>query len=130
MAGQKKKKNSEQPKLEKTPFPIEYEDIAKLTPEQIKELVQDLRIHQVELEAQNQELKQTQLQLQQSRDRYQALYDSIPAGCLTISKDLVIQDINVTAIEMLGTARVLLCGTPNSPILLNPRHKLRMPFIC
>ena len=72
MAEQKKKRNSEPSKTEKKPFSIEFEDIPKLTPDQIK----DLCTHQVELETQVVELRNTEEELQE-RERVLALQPAI-----------------------------------------------------
>src|SRR6185312_3267333 len=47
-------------------------------------LVEQLRIHQTELEMQNQELRETQRQLEASRSRYSDLYDFAPVGYCTL----------------------------------------------
>ena len=47
------------------------------TPEKI---IHELRVHQIELEIQNQELKRVQLALEESKDELQDLYDFAPVG--------------------------------------------------
>jgi hypothetical protein len=70
MAGQDKKKDSNEPAAGKKPFLVEFEDIPHLTPDKTKELVEEVRIHQVEMEAQVEELQSVQKELQRSRDKY------------------------------------------------------------
>ena len=45
-----------------------------------EEIIHELRVHQIELEMQNDELKRVQLPLEEARDKYQELYDSVPVG--------------------------------------------------
>lgn len=65
-------------------------------------VLHELRVHQVELEMQNEELRSAQRQLEASRNRYAELYDSAPAGFLTLDGQGVIQEINRTAAHWLN----------------------------
>jgi len=75
----------------------------------LKRVVEELHIHQVELETQNQELRRAQLELQESRDRYADLYDVAPVGYLSIDKSLLVIQANHTFADQLGVeVRLLL----------------------
>lgn len=65
----------------------------------------NLRLHQTELEVQNEELRRAQLSLEVSRQRYFELYDLAPAGYLTLSGQGLIHHANLTAATLLGVER-------------------------
>jgi PAS domain S-box-containing protein len=67
----------------------------------LKILVEELSIYQIELEHQNQELIHSQDRLQQSNDRYLDLFDNAPIGYLIVDLFGVIKDINQTACSLL-----------------------------
>ncbi len=88
------------------------EILTGLTPAQAVELLQELRIHQVELEMQNEDLCRAQLELETSRARYFELYDLAPVGYLTLDGDGLIQEANLTAARLLQQERGDLLGRP------------------
>lgn len=61
--------------------------------------------HQVELEMQNEELRRAQVVMEEARDRYIDLYDFAPVGYLSISRDGLISEINLTGSAMFGVDR-------------------------
>jgi two-component system, chemotaxis family, sensor kinase Cph1 len=73
--------------------------------EDAKSLIHELRVHQIELEMQNEELRRVQNDLEISRSRYADLYDFAPVGYLTLNKDSRIVDLNLTAARQLGIER-------------------------
>ena len=72
----------------------------------------ELRVHQVELEAQNQALREAQRDLEASRNRYSDLYDFAPVPYLTFDRRLRIVEANLTAAAVFGVERGQLVGTP------------------
>ena len=54
--------------------------IKEIPSQDIKHLVEELQLHQVELEMQNEELRLSQMELEASRDKYSDLYDFTPVG--------------------------------------------------
>lgn len=69
-------------------------------------LMNELLIHKVELEVQIDELKRSNLAIEESRDRYLDLYDRSPVGFVTLNRDGVITELNLKASESLGIDRL------------------------
>ena len=83
----------------------------------VEQLVEELQIHQIELEMQNESLRQAQLELEQSRDRYRDLYEFSPVGYMTLSRLGVISEINLTATTLLGRDRNELLNRHFAPLV-------------
>jgi diguanylate cyclase (GGDEF)-like protein/PAS domain S-box-containing protein len=73
-------------------------------------MLHELQVHQNELEMQNRALREAQLELEETRDRYANLYDYAPLAYFTFDRDGVIQEANLTGAAMLGIDRSSLAG--------------------
>jgi PAS domain S-box-containing protein len=82
------------------------------TSEETQQLLHELRVHQIQLEMQNEELRSVHAELDASRVRYFELYDLAPIGYLTFGKPGLILESNLAAASMLGIARSKLITQP------------------
>jgi PAS domain S-box-containing protein len=74
----------------------------------MQRLVHELQVHQIELEMQNQELLESRAQVEAGLERYTDLYDFAPVGYLTLGRDGMIRQANLTAAQLLGVERARL----------------------
>jgi PAS domain S-box-containing protein len=78
----------------------------------VRDLVQELRVHQEELQVQQTELVEAQRALEDSRDRYADLFDFAPIAFLTVDRSGVVEEANLAAGSLLGAQRDRLPGFP------------------
>ena len=74
------------------------------------QLLEELRIHQIELEMQNEELRLAQADLEASRARYFDLYDLAPVGYVTVNGEGAMLELNLRATLLLAVGRAALHG--------------------
>ena len=74
-------------------------------PRSAEALRYELRVQQIQLEMQSEALRQSQLELEQARQRYVELYDLAPVGYLTLTCSGLIAEANIAAATLLGVAR-------------------------
>jgi len=79
--------------------------LKEMKPEDAQRLYHELRVHQIELELQNEELRRVQVALEVARERYFDLYDLAPVGYCTVTEAGLIIEANLTAAALLGMSR-------------------------
>jgi PAS domain S-box-containing protein len=80
-------------------------EVAQMPVDDVQKLVHELQVHQIELAMQNNELRRTELELEQVLDRYADLYNFAPTAYLTLSADGEILEANLNAGKLLGLER-------------------------
>lgn len=78
---------------------------------EILRMMHELQVHQIELEIQNEELRQTRSEAEIERERYVNLYEFAPLGYLTLDRDGTIRQVNLNGTRLLGVERSRLVGT-------------------
>lgn len=84
---------------------------------ELQQLVHELQTHQIELEMQNRQLRETQAELERSRKEYAELYDFAPVGYIDLDQQGVVRRINLTGAELLQRERNGIIGKPFSLFL-------------
>jgi PAS domain S-box-containing protein len=84
------------------------EKIKALSPEETQQMFHELRVHQIELEIQNEELRQAQAELDATRAKYFDLYDQAPVGYVIVNEKGLILETNLAAATFLNVARASL----------------------
>lgn len=86
------------------------EAIAALSPEETRRMLHELRVHQIELWMQNEELQRVQRELEANRLRYYELYNHAPVGYCTLDGAGRILEGNLTLGRLLGVVPEKLIG--------------------
>ncbi len=94
-------------------------NLAELPPIVVGKMLHELRVHQIELEMQNEELRRAQAELDASRARYFDLYDLAPVGYCTVGETGLIQQANLAVATLLGLDRAALFKQPFSRFIRN-----------
>lgn len=97
----------------------------------IYQLVEELNLYHLELEIQNEDLINTQLELQASHNKYADLYNLAPIAYVTCNDDGLIVDINQAGLALLGLSKHTLINrcfsrhiVPEDQVLFS-QHRLR-----
>src|SRR4030042_6095245 len=77
----------------------------------LKKLLHELQVHQIELEMQNEELREANETAETALKKYTLLYDLAPMGYFTLESDGSICDLNFTGADMLGDKRFSLLNS-------------------
>jgi PAS domain S-box-containing protein len=108
---------------------LPQEIVKEMKPEDAQLLFHELRVHQIELEQQNEELRRVQVELELARERYFDLYDMAPVGYCTVNEQGLILEANLTAATLLGVPRSALVKRPINRFLV-PEQRNSFQHCC
>ena len=94
--------------------PAGPEEIDGMSTKDMAKMIHELRVHQIELKMQNEELRRIQEELEEARDRYSHLYDFAPVGYLTVNEKGIVEGANLTFATLVGMERSAVVGKPFS----------------
>ena len=80
-------------------------------------LLHELQVHQVEVELQAEELRDSRTDLEAALRRQTAIYDAQPVACFTVDRELVVTELNLAGARLLGLNRDEACGLPLGTLL-------------
>lgn len=106
-----KRPSSRRPRDASAVTPTKESGSAVLPEVDALKLLHELQVHQLELAQQNEELEAARADLEASAQRYFGLYESAPAGLVTLSRRGVVREVNGYGRELLGDHDSGLAGT-------------------
>src|SRR3954471_8914143 len=83
-------------------------------------LLHELRVHQFELEMQNEELRRARRETELALQRYTEIFDFSSIGYATLQGDNVIEDVNLAAAHILERRRSVRTVTPSERLVACP----------
>ena len=89
-----------------------HSTVSSMSSQEIQKMVNELDTYQIELELQNDDLRKTQQELDESRKLYADLYECAPVGYLTIDDTGAVFQANRTVSEILGKDRADIIHRP------------------
>jgi len=85
--------------------------------EDFMQVFHDLQVHQIELELQNEELRNAQKLLEESRSKFMRLFHQAPVGYVILDGSGLFTEVNVTFADMVSRDRGSLLGKPFTQVL-------------
>lgn len=97
---------------------LEAETPGPLAPEDARLQLHELRVHQIELELQNEELRRVRAELEHTQQRYFDLYNLAPLGYSLLDERGQVLEANLTLATLLALPRAAIVGQPFSRFVL------------
>ncbi|MGC9975532.1 MAG: PAS domain-containing protein, partial [Syntrophales bacterium] len=102
-------------------IPKPADSIGETSEIEVKKLIHELKVHQIELEMQNEALRKSQMETAESQQKHSDLYDFAPVGYFTFDKKGHIIEANVTGASLLGAEKRSLAKQPFQHFII-PGH--------
>jgi PAS domain S-box-containing protein len=99
------------------------------TEDELLRLHHELQVHQVELEMQNAELRQTRDDLEKALEKFTDLYDFAPVGYFTLDSKETIHNVNLTGAALVGIERSRLIGKRFGPLVADMARSAFTAFL-
>jgi PAS domain S-box-containing protein len=112
LKGKKSRKETGLRKRAEEKLASDVRTLKSMPQDDVEKLVHELRVHQLELEMQNEELRRAHDELEESRSKYADLYDFSPVGYVTLDEKGLVLEANLTACGQLGVERRALIRKP------------------
>ncbi len=109
---------------EESQQPKNMENMGVLSPAETRQMLHELRVHQIELQIQNEELRIANVELDTVRTRYFDLYDLAPIGYCTLSENGQILEANLAAVTLLLSTRLSLIKQPIARFIIKEDQTL------
>ena len=119
----------EENKLRKKAEKLVQNQINHINTQPKEEMNYELRVHQIELELQNEELRESQIKLENLTNKYFDLYNFSPVGIFTLDNEGLILDVNLAGATLLGTERSKLHNRAFLMCIV-PKHRRRFHLHC
>ena len=99
------------------------------TEEETQRILHELQVHQIELEMQNEEMRQARAEVEAGLERYKDLYDFAPVGYVTLGRDGTIRQVNLTGARLLGVERARLVNRRFGRFVSDDSHSAFAAFL-
>jgi signal transduction histidine kinase len=80
------------------------------SPEATQQIIHELGVHQIEIEIQNEELRESRNEIETALEKYEDLYESAPIGYFTLDRNGIIGAVNLVGADLLRIMRSLIIG--------------------
>ena len=99
------------------------------TDSEMRRLIHELEVYQVEMEMMNAELRQSRDDAEMSLEKYTDLYEFAPVGYLTLDNKGIINAVNIRGASVVGVARSRLLGQRFSLLVTDDYRRIFADFL-